>query len=76
MRTSRACEDAVQEALVAAGQHWPKEGIPSNPRSWLVTAASRTVVDEWRSMRARRRREEAVAVERRKMSVAAQAECQ
>ena len=55
------CEDAVQEALVAAAQHWPKEGVPSNPRSWLVTAASRAVVDEWRSARARRRREEAVA---------------
>jgi len=40
------CEDAVQEALVAAAQHWPKEGVPGNPRSWLVTAASRAVVDE------------------------------
>jgi predicted RNA polymerase sigma factor len=37
------CEDAVQEALVAAAQHWTKEGVPSNPRSWLVTAASRAV---------------------------------
>ena len=55
------CEDAVQEALVAAAQHWTKEGVPSNPRSWLVTAASRAVVDEWRSVRARRRREKAVA---------------
>ena len=55
------CEDAVQDALVAAAQHWTKEGVPSNPRSWLVTAASRAVVDEWRSVRARRRREEAVA---------------
>jgi predicted RNA polymerase sigma factor len=55
------CEDAVQDALVAAAQHWPTEGVPSNPRSWLVTAASRAVVDEWRSVRARRRREETVA---------------
>jgi len=55
------CEDAVQEALVAAAQHWPKEGVPSIPRPWLVTAASRAVVDEWRSVRARRRREAAVA---------------
>ena len=55
------CEDAVQEALVAAAQHWAKEGVPGNPRSWLVTAASRAVVDEWRSVRARRRREESVA---------------
>ena len=55
------CEDAVQDALVAAAQHWTKEGVPSNPRSWLVTAASRAVVDAWRSVRARRRREGTVA---------------
>ena len=55
------CEDAVQDALVAAAQHWTTEGVPSNPRSWLVTAASRAVVDEWRSVRARRRREATVA---------------
>jgi predicted RNA polymerase sigma factor len=55
------CEDAVQDALVAAAKHWTKDGVPSNPRSWLVTAASRAVVDEWRSVRARRRREETVA---------------
>jgi predicted RNA polymerase sigma factor len=57
------CEDAVQEALVAAAQHWTKEGVPSNPRSWLVTAASRAVVDEWRSVRARRREEAVAALE-------------
>jgi hypothetical protein len=58
---SAVCEDAVQDALVAAAQHWPEDGVPRNPRSWLVTAASRAVVDEWRGGRARRRREEAVA---------------
>jgi hypothetical protein len=46
---------------VAAAQHWAKEGVPSNPRSWLLTTASRAVVDEWRSVRARRRLEETVA---------------
>jgi hypothetical protein len=30
------CEDAVQDALVAPAQHWTKEGVPSNPRSWLA----------------------------------------
>ena len=57
------CEDAVQGALVAAAQHWPKEGVPSNPRSWLVTAASRAVVDEWRSVRTRRREAAVAALE-------------
>ena len=57
------CEDAVQEALVAAARHWTKEGVPSNPRSWLVTAASRAVVDECRSVCARRREEAVAALE-------------
>ena len=56
-----ACEDAVQEALLAASQQWPETGLPDSPRSWLVTVASRRLVDEWRSESARSRREEAVA---------------
>jgi RNA polymerase sigma factor (sigma-70 family) len=56
-----ACEDAVQEALLAASQQWPSAGVPDSPRSWLVTVASRRLVDEWRSESARQRREEAVA---------------
>ena len=44
-----ACEDAVQEALLAAAQQWPADGVPDSPRSWLVTVASRRLVDEWRS---------------------------
>ncbi|MFF4414194.1 RNA polymerase sigma factor [Streptosporangium sp. NPDC001559] len=52
-----ACEDAVQEALLAAAVRWPKEGVPESPRGWLVTVASRRLADEWRSERARRRRE-------------------
>ncbi len=57
-----AAEDAVQEALLAAAVQWPADGIPDNPRSWLVTVASRRLVDEWRSESARRRREENAAV--------------
>jgi RNA polymerase sigma factor (sigma-70 family) len=57
-----ACEDAVQEALVAASQRWPSEGLPDDPRSWLITVANRRLVDAWRSESARRRREESDAV--------------
>ncbi|HEY4396916.1 MAG TPA: sigma-70 family RNA polymerase sigma factor [Acidimicrobiia bacterium] len=53
-----ACEDAVQEALLAASVQWPGEGVPGNPRGWLVTVASRRVTDQLRSDEARRRREE------------------
>ncbi|MDQ3477466.1 MAG: sigma-70 family RNA polymerase sigma factor [Actinomycetota bacterium] len=56
-----ACEDAVQEALLAAARQWPEQGLPEDPRSWLVTVASRRLVDLWRSESARQRREEAAA---------------
>ncbi|HZD17395.1 MAG TPA: DUF6596 domain-containing protein [Actinomycetota bacterium] len=56
-----ACEDAVQEALLAAARRWPNEGVPEDPRAWLVTVANRRLVDGWRSESARRRREEGVA---------------
>jgi RNA polymerase sigma factor (sigma-70 family) len=54
-----ACEDAVQEALLAAATQWPGDGIPDNPRGWLITVASRRLTDQLRSDIARRRREEA-----------------
>ena len=57
-----ASEDAVQEALLAAAMQWPEGGMPENPRAWLVTVASRRLVDGWRSESARRRREEHVTV--------------
>ncbi|MFE1321235.1 RNA polymerase sigma factor [Kitasatospora phosalacinea] len=53
-----ACEDAVQEALLAAAEQWPRDGRPANPRGWLVTVASRRLVDLVRADRARREREE------------------
>ncbi|MCW2883189.1 MAG: polymerase subunit sigma-24 [Streptosporangiaceae bacterium] len=56
-----ACEDAVQEALLAAALQWPADGVPDRPRSWLLTVASRSLVDGWRAESARRRRESAAA---------------
>jgi RNA polymerase sigma factor (sigma-70 family) len=57
-----ACEDAMQEALLAAALQWPKEGVPDSPSAWLQTVAERRLTDEWRSETARRRREENAAV--------------
>jgi RNA polymerase sigma factor (sigma-70 family) len=51
------CEDAVQEALIAAARQWPDEGVPDDPRAWLVAVANRRLVDAWRSESARRVRE-------------------
>jgi RNA polymerase sigma factor (sigma-70 family) len=56
-----AAEDAVQEALLAASLQWPVDGVPDNPRSWLVSVAGRRLVDEFRSDSARRRREVSMA---------------
>jgi RNA polymerase sigma factor (sigma-70 family) len=60
------CEDAVQEALLAAAQQWPVGGVPDQPRNWLITVAARRRIELLRSDAARRRREEtgyAVTVE-------------
>jgi RNA polymerase sigma factor (sigma-70 family) len=51
-------EDAVQEALLAAAQQWPGDGVPENPRGWLIRVASRRLTDLLRSEEARHRREE------------------
>jgi len=56
-----ACEDAVQEALLAAAVQWSEQGAPDEPRSWLLTVASRRLIDAWRSESARQRREETAA---------------
>ena len=56
-------EDAVQEALIAAATQWPQEGVPENPRGWLIQVASRRMADYIRSESARRRRENEVAME-------------
>ncbi|XVV00028.1 RNA polymerase sigma factor [Actinosynnema sp. CA-248983] len=51
------CEDAVQEALLAAATQWPTKGVPDNPKAWLVTVASRRRIETWRQDTARTRRE-------------------
>src|SRR6187399_518730 len=57
-RDFAASEDAVQEALLAAAQQWPRDGVPDNPRGWLIQVAARRMVDHVRSESARRQRED------------------
>jgi RNA polymerase sigma factor (sigma-70 family) len=52
-----AAEDAVQEALLAAAVHWPRDGVPEKPRGWLIQTAARRLIDHRRSERSRRNRE-------------------
>jgi RNA polymerase sigma factor (sigma-70 family) len=54
-------EDAVQEAMLAAATQWPSDGVPENPKGWLITVAARRLTDLLRSEQARRRREDTVA---------------
>ena len=51
------CEDAVQEAVLAAAVSWPADGVPASPRGWLITAGARRFIDQVRSEHARRARE-------------------
>ncbi len=55
-----SCEDAVQEALLTAAVQWPTEGVPGNPKGWLIRIASRRRIELWRNESARQRREETV----------------
>lgn len=68
-RNLNSCEDAVQEALIAAATQWPAEGVPHNPRGWLLQVALRRMTDTIRSEIARRNRE-AVAMEDSSLVVA------
>src|SRR5690606_33563207 len=54
-------EDAVQEALLVASQGWAENGLPDEPRSWLIRVGYRRMIDLLRSEQAARRREEEVA---------------
>ena len=58
-----AAEDAVQEALLAASLQWPAEGVPDNPRGWLIQVAARRMTDHIRAELARRRREAVVVMQ-------------
>ena len=40
-----SAEDALSNALVAALETWPRDGVPENPEAWLVTTARRSFID-------------------------------
>src|SRR5262245_717312 len=61
MRDVDDAEDALEEALLAALESWPNDGIPRQPGAWLLTVARHRLVD--RARRARVRAEHAGALE-------------
>ena len=48
-----AAEDALADAFAAALAHWPADGIPSAPESWLLVTARRRMIDTARRRRTR-----------------------
>ena len=48
VRDVGVAEDLAADALVAALEQWPKEGIPRNPGAWLMTAAKHRAIDHVR----------------------------
>jgi RNA polymerase sigma factor (sigma-70 family) len=72
-RDFAASEDAVQEALIAAALQWPQDGLPENPRGWLIQVASRRMADHIRREVARRRREQVAAEEAERLTLPVEA---
>jgi RNA polymerase sigma factor (sigma-70 family) len=52
-----SAEDVMQEALIAATERWPREGLPDNPGGWLYRVACRRMTDQRRSEQSRKARE-------------------
>jgi RNA polymerase sigma-70 factor (ECF subfamily) len=48
LRDFELAEDVLQEAIVAALEHWPLDGVPANPAAWLLTTARRKAIDRLR----------------------------
>ncbi len=51
-------EDLAQDALVAALEHWPTEGLPKNPGAWLMTTAKNKALDRIRQAALHRRKQQ------------------
>src|SRR5690606_21634085 len=48
LRDFDRAEDALQDAFRAALEKWPQNGIPENPRSWLISAGRFQAIDRLR----------------------------
>jgi RNA polymerase sigma-70 factor (ECF subfamily) len=56
-------EELAQDALVAALEQWPRDGVPNNPGAWLMTAAKRRGIDRIRHAAMRERKHDALTYE-------------
>src|SRR6202051_4051346 len=51
VRDFELAEDALQDALLVALEHWPVDGVPNNPGAWITTTARRKAIDRLRRER-------------------------
>ncbi len=56
-------EELAQDALVAALEHWPRDGLPDNPGAWLMATARNRALDHLRQQRLHERKHEALAAD-------------
>jgi RNA polymerase sigma factor (sigma-70 family) len=56
-------EDLAQDALLAALESWPENGVPDNPGAWLMTAAKRRAIDTFRRVERLERKHEELGYE-------------
>jgi RNA polymerase sigma-70 factor (ECF subfamily) len=63
VRDVSLAEDVAQDALVAALEQWPTEGLPENPGAWLMTAAKRRALDVRRRKKLTDRKHEEIGRE-------------
>lgn len=61
VRDFGVAEDVLQDAVVAALQHWPGEGLPDNPGAWLLQTARRKAIDLFRRDRRFRSKQDELA---------------
>jgi RNA polymerase sigma-70 factor (ECF subfamily) len=59
-------EEALSEAFVLAASTWPRDGVPDNPRAWLITTARRRAIDHLRRVSALESRRPEIAARSRK----------
>ena len=69
LRDFDLAEEALHEAYAAALEQWPREGVPVNPRAWLVSAGRFKAID---AMRRRARYDETLGEFAKEMDVAAE----
>jgi RNA polymerase sigma factor (sigma-70 family) len=61
VRDVGVAEDLAQDALVAALEQWPREGVPRNPGAWLMSVGKRRAVDRLRRRQVLERKQEELA---------------